>query len=107
MFKKGDPKPANSGRRKGSKNAMKSLRKSLGDKGFDLGDELVKLLKNSEQEATKLNILKLIAQFTQTQPKTEHVDEIDEKQSATDNDLGDPDDPEQLAKLIRIVKETD
>lgn len=64
--------PGNKGRPKGIKNkpSMQSLKQSLAAKAFDLGDELVKIIKDPKtDQATRLNALKLIAQYTQTIPK--------------------------------------
>lgn len=71
-FKKGDPKPANSGRRKGQRNkrpSLKALKEAILETGFDTAEEMVELYHRAEDEATKLKILDLILRYTQPLPK--------------------------------------
>lgn len=76
-FVKGTPKPPNSGRQKGVRPPMRSLRKGLAELGFDLSTELALLLKNPEISLDQqIAICKLIAQHTQAPPKAEDTAEV-------------------------------
>ena len=69
---KGSPKTG--GRKKGVGNItppMKSLRVGLAEAGFNLSEELVKLYLSATDDNMRLNILKLITQYTQVIPKEE------------------------------------
>lgn len=70
-FKPGDPKPPNSGRKKGVKNkkvtpkllmteAYQALQEGLHQAGFDLLKELNGLYKNTDNDQIKLSILKML-----------------------------------------------
>lgn len=72
FVKGGAPGP---GRPKGTTNPMKSIRASLAASGFDLATELTKLLaKAGDDLGLKLNILTLIAKYTQVPPREEQAE---------------------------------
>lgn len=72
FVKGGAPGP---GRPKGTTNPMKSIRASLAASGFDLADELKKLLnKAGEDLGLKLQVLTLIAKYTQVPPREEQAE---------------------------------
>lgn len=69
FVKGGAPGP---GRPKGTTNPMKSIRASLAASGFDLADQLKKLLvKAGEDLHLQLQVLTLIAKYTQVPPRIE------------------------------------
>lgn len=70
-FQKGQPKPPGSGRKKGSKPAVKTIRKALEEAGFDLTEELLLLYRTSPEVKEKLDILKVLARYSQPTPKAE------------------------------------
>ena len=78
-FQKGHP--GGPGRPKGSTGPkMKTLRRSLAEAGFDLGNELKLLLKNPEASIDhQIAILKLIAQYTQSVPKEDDDGDVEAK----------------------------
>lgn len=89
-FKKGDPKPEGSGRKKGAKPSRKTLLRGLDAAGFDITAHFLDLMKSTEGkdvceacgEASirfvdpilKLRILKEIARYTQPAAPKEEPD---------------------------------
>ena len=83
---KGQPKLG--GRKKGTPNkvpAMKPLRISLQEQGFNLGDEIIKLYATADDNM-KLKLLQLITQYTQVAPKEEIVQPTEATDSQVDTD---------------------
>lgn len=72
FVKGGAPGP---GRPKGTTNPMKSIRNSLAASGFDLANELKKLLvKAGDDLHLQLSVLTLIAKYTQVPPREEQAE---------------------------------
>lgn len=70
MFKKGDPKPPGSGMKKGQK--IKSSVSFAGDLerlGFNLADKLVEVFNETQDVATKVRLLELVARYRIPVPK--------------------------------------
>lgn len=96
-FVKGQPKPPNSGRKKGSKKTMKSIRQGLADLDFDLSFELKKLFTHPEASIDhQIQIAKLIAQHTQAPVRDDDDDNVIEA------DFTEIDDQELESKLKSI-----
>lgn len=70
-FKKGDVRPANSGRQKGTPNkSTASYRETLTRLKFDCAEEAVALYRSGELEANqKLGLLELITSYSHFKPK--------------------------------------
>lgn len=70
-FQKGQPKPPGSGRKKGSTSSFKTIRKALEEHGFDITTELLSLFEDAYETKEKLEILKVLARYSQPTPKAE------------------------------------
>jgi len=93
-FKKGDPRPPGSGRKKATGNHPKTLRKGLADRGFDITQQFLDLLAVTTDPKDRLQILKTIAQYTQVAPK-------EELPEATDT----AEDKEEAASFLQLLKD--
>ncbi len=102
-FKKGQSKPATSGRKKNQVARLFTLREGLALAGFDIAKELRKLLDHPDATIDqKLAVLNTMLRYTHAAPAPQKVEEDTESQNgvildAEYQDLND----EELAKLAK------
>lgn len=69
-FKKGDRKPENSGRKKGTKNKLNlGVEEALQARGIDCVDEMLDIALNTEKEEIKLAVYKELLKYVYPQRK--------------------------------------
>ena len=69
-FKKGDKKPKNSGRKKGTKNKLNlGVEEALQARGIDCVDEMLDIAQNTEKEDIKLAVYKELLKYVYPQRK--------------------------------------
>lgn len=69
-FKKGDRKPENSGRKKGTKNKLNlGVEEALQARGIDCVDEMLDIAQNTKKEDIKLAVYKELLKYVYPQRK--------------------------------------
>lgn len=78
-FKKGDPKPANSGRKKGTKNKNNfGVQERLEQKGVNCIDEILEIARTTEDEQIRFQCYKELLKYVYPQRKAvEFTQEIE------------------------------
>jgi hypothetical protein len=78
-FKKGDPKPANSGRKKGTKNKNNlGVQERLEQKGINCIDEILEIARTTEDEQIRFQCYKELLKYVYPQRKAvEFTQEIE------------------------------
>ena len=101
-FQKGDPKPRNSGRKKGIKNKKSQrLEEALEDRGCNLADKLAEAIISKDVEMVKA--LKGVLEFIY--PKVTITEDAN-AQPLNDSPFDAPQSAEELASLIQLAKPT-
>lgn len=98
-FQKGQPKPANSGRKKGTKNRLRRVADALQAEGLEPVLEVIKLLRFGDmKDKDRGDLWMQLVSYCQARPKDFEGD-----------DGGDDDDPDPLdglteAQLLKLVR---